>query len=325
VITFGLLDDRPRSREKLREIHNQLFKNTDASLEWFEWYFDTLQLDNRPSPVRVYSASEGDRLVGIWCVEPKLFSIDGRRTFVGRCFSVGIHADYRRQGLFVDLSKFAIESERARGELEYVIGFPQEGKPVIEAHLKAGWDRVQLVRMRSLVPSRPAFPVSLSSVRTVNHLREGFHDLTNWHRPSNGTQDPNVSGFLQTSTYMNSKWLLHPDHNYVCLFGVEEDPTSHVVIKQYGSVGHILDVGGSHSGVAHLLEASKTLAYRHRWDELTIWCADNEHFHDVIVDAGFTPGARYGLSVEVLAVKINATVPLQLRTVQFSMSCEEIY
>lgn len=318
---FGRLDSTIADRFKLQQFHNLLFKNTDASLEWFEWYLNRIGLLMDPDiEPRVYCAHDGETLVGIWCVEPKDFSSGGATIKIGRCFSVGTHPDYRRQGLFDDLSRFAIESERQIGDYEYILGFPQIGKPVIEAHLKAGWENVQRIEMYGFKPTKRARKTTLSSVMKIDG--EGFNSMGYDWRIWNGTDDPTVSGFLNSADYVDLRWLRHPDHHYVCL---ATHDASYIVVKPYGSTGHILDIGGTHGGVKYLLESVQTLAYRHRWDELTIWCADNEHFSDAIRETGFSPGADHGLSVELLAVKINATVPLKLERVHFNMGSEEIF
>jgi len=308
-------------RLELQRFHNLLFKNTDVSLEWFSWYLDRIgQLMDPDIETRVYTAYDGDKLVGIWCVEPKDFSVNGKKIKVGRCFSVGTHPDYRRQGLFGDLSKFAIDEERQQGEYEYILGFPQVGKPVVEAHLKVGWEHVQRIEMYGLKPTRPTMHFSLMGVMGINGST--FAENGYSYQPWNGTDDATVSGFLTTSDYMDIKWLQHPDHHYICL---STHDASYAVIKPYAAVGHILDVGGGHFGVRYLLDTIKTLAYRHKWEELTIWCADNEHLGDAIRAAGFTPGAEHGLSIDMLAVKINATEPLKMDRVHLQMGLEEIY
>lgn len=305
---YGLLTRADRDR--LKAFHNLLFKNTDASSEWFSWYIDVIGAWG----TRVYSVSDGDQLIGTWCVEPKLFKDStGKVRNVGRCFAVGIHPDYRRRNLFVDLSKFAIHQERTVfREYDYVLGFPQVGRPVIDAHLKSGWDTVQEIEMQSWHPSKEGCPPALK--RHVDQVVDfGRLDF-----------EPNhayVGCFCEDTTYRNMRWLKHPDTHYITL----THGGGHIVIKPYGANCHILDLAGPSTSVRVLLDAAKTLAYRHRWQEVTIWNATNELHHDDIVDSGFTPGATCGTSVVLLAVQINATEPLKLQRCHLQMGSEEIY
>lgn len=303
---YGLLTRVDRA--ELKAFHNLLFKNTDASLAWFAWYIDVIGAMG----TRVYSIRDDDQLVGTWCVEPKQFrDSTGRDIKVGRCFAVGIHPDYRRRNLFVDLSKFAIHQERtAFREYDYILGFPQVGRPVIDAHLKSGWDVVQVIEMQSWRPSGEGCPPALArGVTTISDFAR-LDDEVN-----------HVGCFVEDAAYRNVRWLNHPDTHYVTL----TFDGGHVVIKPYGANCHILDVSGKPSAVKVLLEAAQTLAYRHRWQELTIWNAANECYHDVIVDRGFASGASCGTSVVLLAVRINAQQPLALERCHLQMGSEEIY
>lgn len=303
---FGLLTRADRL--ELKEFHNLLFKNTDASLEWFTWYIDLIGAMG----TRVYSVKDSDTLIGTWCVEPKQLRVaPGRVVNVGRCFAVGIHPDYRRQNLFVDLSKFAIHQEQtAFREYDYILGFPQVGRPVIDAHLKSGWEPVQEIEMQSWKPVRtqaqPALFAQLNDIQDFSTL-DTPHDY--------------VGCFVENGTYRNVRWLGHPESRYITL----AHGGGHIVLKPYGANCHVLDLAGNATEVQILLEMAKTLTYRHRWNELTIWNAVNERHRKVIEACGFVPGATCGTSVVLLAVKINALQPLVLGETHFQMGSEEIY
>lgn len=309
-LCYGLLPDTHLALEELKEFHNLLFKNTDATFEWFRWYLGRIALEHpNQYKTRIYTLRDGPRLVGTWCVEPKDFRLNGRTIKVGRCFSVGIHPDYRRRNLFVELSNHAIVSERDMKQYEYVLGFPQVGRPVIDAHLKSDWETVQTIDAYSYTPKKEDSPVSLKYTYTIDSFDtwEPIRELP--------------GSFVETDRYRNVRWLDHPDCHYVCL----SHGRSYIVMKPYGSACHVLALAGESSEVRMLLRASKTLAYRHRWDEVTIWNAASEHHHEDIVACGFSPGATKATSVVLLAVKINALDPLVLDKCHFQMGSEEIY
>ena len=309
TLSYGVLSSSAADVQAFKDFHNLLFKNTDASEQWLQWYFRLIPGEHTGHWTRVYTLRDDADLVGSWCVEPKDFMLDdGTIIKVGRCFAVGIHPNYRRRNLFVDLSKFAIDEERKLGKYEYVLGFPQVGRPVIDAHLKSGWERIQIVDMYSS-HDVPSPKVSLASVKTVYD----FHVLS---------PRPDYTGsFIESDTYRNNRWDGHPDHLYLRLcFG-----GGYVILKVYNNACHVLDVRGTPSEVTQLLLAARTLAYRHRWIEVTIWNALNDHLHDAICAAGFVPGATCGTSVELLAVRINAQTPLTLEKCHLQMGNEEIY
>jgi len=302
---FGLYD-QTNGFDEFQKFHNLLFKNTDASPQWFQWFFKNARREELISP-RIYTLRDGDRLIGSWCVEPKHFLHNGWLLRVGRCFSVGIDPEYRRQNLFVELSNYAIEQERSvQKKFDYIFGFPQVGRPVIDAHLKSGWEHVQTIDMYSTAPQK--YDYSIEAFDRVKDFTSKF--------------PKDCSRFYDCSSYLYCRWICHPECTYTCLEYTEDD---NIVLKQYGLACHILLLKGKHEYVKELLNASKGIAYRHRLEELTIWNAHNEHYHDAIVECGFKPGAKFGSSVELLAVKINETNDLKLETCHFMMGSEESY
>lgn len=304
------------SRRHFKTLHNILFPNTNISSDWIEWY-----IDNVATGVRVYGAwSNETELIGMWCLETKSLKM-GNNTVsqVGRCFAVGIHPDFRRKNLFVELSKFAIEEEKKKGLLEYVIGFPQQGRSVVDAHLKAGWELVQKIDAFSCtVETRPK-EVSLK-----------YFDISYFFSDKRSDADSKLiyftpeGSFLQSSAYKNKRWFGSPDNFYICL----RHDTSAIILKPYAGHCHVVDIFSNYNDfncVTNLLNAAKLLAFNHKWSELNIWCAENELYKRAIVDAGFKNGAKFGHPIDMLAVKINANEKLEFSSTHFQMGVEEIY
>lgn len=313
-ITCRLLLDSREDRLKFKELHNTLFKNTDMSLEWMNWYFDIIGGMHVGFNTRAWCMFDGDKLIGIWCVEPKnLITSESLIIKVGRCFSVGIHPDYRRQNLFVELSQFAIEQEHKFKQYEYIVGFPQHGRPVIDAHYKSGWSRVQDITMYSYIPDSQVD----KKVLTYRANRIETFSCNN-KRPGS---------FDECKYYRDLRWLEHPDNHYICLEHL--CLSGYVVLKPYGDSCHILDLNGGGSmtteGIIEILNVAKTLAYRHKWHELTLWHADNSNLGINPLEHGFKLGSTRGSSVTLIAVNINAKEPLSLSQCHFQMGSEEIY
>jgi len=290
-----------------KELHNSLFKGAMISKEWINWYHRDISNSLEIETI-TYGAFDGETLIGIWSVEPKCMYLEERKIKVGRCFAVGIHEEYRRLGLFVSLSEFAIKSEKQRGELEYIVGFPQKGRSVIGGHLRAGWEFVQEISIYS-VSKMEYDGYSLSNVEIIYDFKS--INLQN-----------NISGsFIESPKYRNTRWLKHPDLHYICL----KYRNSFIILKTYANFCHIVDMNGEKEDVLYLLRTAKTLGFRHGWVEINLWCANNEFFKNEIRDAGFNEGANFGLPISMIAVKINESKALVLSTCHIQMGVEEGY
>jgi len=291
-------------KKKFKALHNILFKNTAMSSEWMDWYFELAK------DVRTYGAFDNENLVGIWCVEAKELSVGRRNTKpVGRCFSVGVHPSFQRRGIFLALSKFAIEQEKKKGQYDYILGFPQFGRSVIDGHLKAGWEHAQDIDVFSIKPSLVDEKASLNSVGRLEKF-------------DNEDSFVPKGGFKESARYNTRRWLRHPDNHYVCL---DYEPGSFIVVKPYGDSCHILGLEGPNEDVIELLEAVKTLARRHAWKEINMWCASNDPKKSAVKSCGFSLGSERGTGVKLLAVRINAIEPLVLDKCSFQMGVEEVY
>lgn len=298
-----------------KSLHNKLFPNTDASFDWLRWYVNIASYSATNISTRVYGAFYDEELVGTWCVEPKKLRLSSDNVVnVGRAFATGVHSDHRRGGLFTDLSKYAIESEKSKKDYEWILGFPQVGRPVINAHLKSGWQHVQTIYSLGYVPKKENWSLSLRDVakNSADHSIEPLtYDLS----------------FVETSAYKQDRWMLHPELNYTRLSLHIDGVRNDVVLKTYGSSWHILDLHGTTEGVVNVLRAAQTLAYRHKATELTIWCAENEFHRKQIELCGFIFPSTATPTVELLAVPINenSVEKLKCSTSHFQMGVEEIY
>lgn len=300
---------------ELKHLHNTLFPNTDASFEWFKWYFSLAKHTTQVATTRVYGAYHGKELVGMWCVEPKAFRSSYDTMLVGRAFATGIRADHRRSGLFTELSTFAIVSERTLNQYRWIFGFPQVGRPVINAHLKSGWQHLQTIQALGFTPKKPV--VSLSNVK-----------VNDWSIQCS-SQGDYMGTFIERHPYKKARWNEHPDHVYTTLSFDEKASRSSIVLKHYASSMHVLDLnGGSSAGAATVLRAAQSLAYRHKAAELTIWCAENEADADAIINVcGFDAIAKATPCIEVLVASIasNDISELKTATTHFQMGVEEGY
>lgn len=299
-------------REDYKKIHLQLFPGSQIDDSWIDWYHNNIPAsDNRLSSTRTYGVYDGERLIGIWSVEPKLIKNSNNDLIkVGRCFAVGVSSDYRRKGLFVSLSVFAIENERKRAEFEYILGFPQTGRSVIGAHYKSGWEEVSLVDIYGIDLNKTTSRFFKNDVKEVV-------DFSALETPKSTSQN-----FDEPSSYRNERFIKHPKLHYL-RYAFED---AHIILKPYSTFCHILEMQGSKENVIRLIEASKSICKKHGFTEINIWNKEKAFFSSALIDCGFTKGADHGLPITIIAVKINATKPFELgHPFNFGMGVEEGY
>lgn len=306
---YRLVDTVGRDHDKYKALHNSLFKGAATSSEWIRWYHNEIgSLKTWSKGTRTWGVFDKEELIGIWSVEPKNLKLSKTLLNVGRCFAVGIHEGYRRHGLFVSLSEYAIQQEKKIGEYEYILGFPQVGKTVVGGHFKAGWEEVLPIDIYSRKNEPRVFGESRSGINFINNY-DGL------------IAEKSCEVLNENSDYNNLRFIEHPDHQYLTYS--YKDAT--IVLKPYGNFCHILDLSGSIENVEYLLNAVKSLAIKHGWAEVNAWCADNEFYKQTFLATGFSLGAEFGLPVMLIAVRINAEVPLVLGTCSLQMGVEEGY
>jgi len=285
------------------KLHNLLFPGMNIDSKWIKWYHQYLYR------TRTYGAydTKNDKLIGIWSVEPRKFFDGSKILSIGRCFAVGIHPDYRRQGIFVDLSKYALQCEKNLKQFDYIVGFPQVGRDVIGGHLKAGWYTVQTIKSYCL-ENKDINKNSLEEYSAI-HV-DSFYNLDYIEIPGS---------FVENSATKQLRWLEHPDNAYF----VFQHNHSFIVLKPYKNICHVLDVQGPES--ATLLYVAKKLCKTHNWEALTIWCADNEEYGLDIANVGFCPSEEYMKSIQMIAYNINAKENLKLEICHIQTGIEEQY
>jgi len=309
---YRLLDPCGKDQEDYKKIHLELFRNATIDSNWIEWYHDKVKAsDPRLSSTRTYGIYENSQLIGIWSVEPKILRNGNNELIkVGRCFAVGISSDYRRMGLFVSLSEFAIESEKKRAEYEYIIGFPQTGRSVVGGHLKAGWEEITFVDIFSIDLTKNDGSYFRSDVKEVV-------DFSNQSSPISKT-----ISFDEPSSYRNMRFLMHPKLQYM-IYTYDD---AHIILKPYSTFCHILEMQGSKENVKRLIEVSKSICKRHGLVELNVWNNSEALYNDVLSECGFSIGAEHGLPITIIAVRITANKKLQIeKEFNFGMGVEEGY
>jgi hypothetical protein len=290
---------------QFKGMHNHLFPISNRSQRWIEWWHHTVNLGR----VRVYGAYSFDQLVGMWCVESRSLMYNGKVIPVGRCFSVGIHEQYREKGLFIGLGMHALEEERKIGEYDYVLGFPTKDRPVVHGHIHAGWKISQEIDVCSVI-------VDEYMDRGDDYLREDFGHWQSMIKSPSQTLFPKEGSFVN---WNRGRWVGHPQVNYITL----SNATTTAVVKQYKGWAHVLSLEGyTKQGVAKMLRCIKALGKRHQWTHINLWAAENQMWKEEMTEAGFVNKEEPRL---ILSYNINATREFKLTTSNIQMGIEEGY
>ena len=301
-INFKLINVLSQDMAEYQKLHNLLFPGMSINAEWIKWYH------NRLYHPRTYGAFDNDKLIGIWSVEPRKFWNGSSILSMGRCFAVGIHPDFRRKGLFVELSKYALDYEKQLKQYDYIVGFPQTDREVVGGHFKAGWYPVQTISSYC-IENKEINKYHLDAFMLFRLT--SFKDID--YREVLG------GSFIERASHKNLRWCYHPNNAYM-LFNYYD---SYIVLKPYGNICHILDVQGEDT--SHLLAVAEKLCKSHNWAAVTIWCADNEIYRNNIIKIGFTPNEKYMKSITMIAYNINSKKNLTLDKCHIQTGVEEPY
>ncbi|MCA8957528.1 MAG: GNAT family N-acetyltransferase, partial [Planctomycetes bacterium] len=107
--------------------------------DYWRWEF----VDNHAGPARLFVAEDdtrqgAQRIVGHYAVIPQRFVLDGATLRGSIVVDVMTHPDYRFQGMFTKIGRFALDACTADPGFEFTTGYPIR-KEVIPGHLKVGW------------------------------------------------------------------------------------------------------------------------------------------------------------------------------------------
>lgn len=308
---YRIIDPCGVDKEQYKILHKELFPSAGIDDVWLEWYHEKIpNSDNRLSKTRTYGLFDDKRLIGIWSVESKILKNSNNALIkVGRCFAVGVSSDYRRMGLFVLLSQYAINQEKEKGEFEYILGFPQTGRSVIGGHLKAGWEEVKFVDIYS---------VNLCAI-DGKYFRNDINNITDFSTIL--TNQSTENSFDEPALYRNIRFLEHPKLQYLNYsYG-----DAYIVLKNYSTFCHILEMRGSNIYLRRLIEVAKSVAKRHGLEEINVWNNSDAKSHKALIDCGFSKGAEHGLPITIIAVRIKAREKIEINNYNFGMGVEEGY
>ncbi len=102
---------------------------------YWRWEF----IDNYAGSANMFVAVDGNDIVGYYAVIPQRFICNNETLRGAIVVDVMTHPDFRFQGMFTAIARFAFQSCTDTTDLEFTTGYPirPEGMP---GHLKVGWN-----------------------------------------------------------------------------------------------------------------------------------------------------------------------------------------
>jgi len=106
------------------------------SLDYWRWEF----ISNSSGVAHISLADDSGKTVGHYAVVPRTIKVNEGVCSGSIVVDVMTHPDYRQQGMFTALGKYALSNSRQSG-IEFSYGFPVR-KDVMPGHLKIGWEHI---------------------------------------------------------------------------------------------------------------------------------------------------------------------------------------
>jgi hypothetical protein len=133
ILREGNLEDA----EGILECRQRTFSGEDLEKQERKyWEYEFIR--NHAGPAYFFVASDGDQIVGHYAIIPQYFFLNGDRHIGSIVVDVMTDPDYRYQGMFVALGRYALSYATEKTNMEFTTGYPIRPE-VLPGHLKTGW------------------------------------------------------------------------------------------------------------------------------------------------------------------------------------------
>ena len=123
-------------KKGILNLRKKVFKDEDEDKEnenFWDWEFE----ENYAGPAKIFLAVDGEKVVGHYAVCPSIIKVAEKQKSGSIVVDVMTHPDYRFQGMFTEIGRFALDRSGVSG-IDFSYGFPIR-KSVLPGHLKIGW------------------------------------------------------------------------------------------------------------------------------------------------------------------------------------------
>lgn len=263
----------PSDDPQILQLFEAAFKKK-FSQEWWNWY--------KANPVganRHRVATSGECLAGSYGLLPLRLKLGEKIVDASLCQNVCTHPDFQGQGLFTQIGKYSLASEKDY-QTQVSLGMPNAN--ALPGHMKVGWDVISplpfLVKKEPTVKMHPCNAVNMFS-SDINPFLKKIQDRF---------------AFIPVKTHKELNWrfIMKPGANYKVFLSqqVDQEITGYIVVKQFESggikKGHILEMhADTDLDLRKLLAAAET--YADGCCELNMWTNPKDPYRDRILELGY--------------------------------------
>lgn len=125
-----------KQKNRIIDLRKVVFQNEDKdkeNIDFWNWEFE----NNYAGHANIYLALVEENIVGHYAVCPSKILVNSKEKHGSIVVDVMTHPDYRHQGMFTEMGKYALYDSGKSG-IDFSYGFPIR-KEVMPGHLKIGW------------------------------------------------------------------------------------------------------------------------------------------------------------------------------------------
>ena len=302
----------------LRKVVFGEMEEDKADPNFWRWQF----MEGPDGKALIYIAEDEGRVIGHFADVPRRFLIDGSVVLGTLSLDLMVHPDYRRQGIFSGLGRFAIERVK-RGSGLFMTAYPIR-KETIQGLKKIGWEAVTElpvivcpIRFQGIV--RRYLPIPL-----ISHFLGGAARLLYFvffgnkgKRRAEGIEIEEVKEFdeqfdsfwttvlsihpilgVRNRTFLTWRYLRHPTRTYIIYRAKKNgEMKGYIVLRKVDLLGFksavIVDLLASDSETLFALVMKGIDQSRKEKVDLLGYMVPKDHpYHRILRQRGFLPSLK---------------------------------
>ena len=209
-----------------------------------------------------------DKIIGYYCIVPKLLKIGGELIEAGMGIHAVIDSDYKKKVSIMDVTNLAYEIAK-KSNIKIIYGFPNDNYYLIQEKLER-WDKVD--RYKSI--ETKILNKFNTQYKLVN-IRDFFNQFVNLDTSLN-----ELVSIEKHILYYLERYINHPHSHYESFFVIDNDTwggdkktVGFLVTKIYNSEkGHIIDfILNDDNDIGDIIKLSNNYFYDNNIKNLSVW------------------------------------------------------
>ena len=280
----------PEYKQQVLDLESSLWHFDDEmKLKYFNWKYEDNPYTDSPE---AYIALDGDKVVAFRGFLPQQFCYGDSNFILAACADTVTHPDYRRMGLFKNVTSFAIE-EMSKNPSILVSTNSSSGGPTLMGYVAVGWKpmcaRKHLFRFSIKGIIHTFFHKKTEVSETEEYIRKQKYILSSDCRSHDMSTVPfeyKYISHIHDETYIRYRYS-NPIAKYIFLYKYDEKDNLNAYIALL-SMGNnkfdIIDFNGPVQDIKQLLDWGVD---KLKPKFLTLWTVGN---HNCIIDNKFKFG-----------------------------------